>query len=489
MNRRQKSLSARQRRIHIAAFVLLSIITMLLLPAALSALGLAPEAALATVGLFGCGRILWDKAGGEGGGTLTTSEFQSKVLAGVTSLETEVKTVKSGQEKILEDQKRWSGELKTAMEDVTRLKNTANEQDANMKGFIKRLGDLDQILRREATAAFGDPVRRVQNNEELRERFNIACRLAVDKDGHFMKMLEPRIKALGEDASPGSTMINSALAAEMFDLLTSYGAWNTVDVVPLGTKTTIFPVDTADPVCNVILTEGGTISDDTNITGTTVNGEAEVLATLLNASLQLIEDAEYDLTGYLMRKFARAHAKRQDHLVFTADGTADATNGGMTGIFNGGTLVAAAAGEDTVEELDLEDFMACLTAVDVEALSRPTFWWMHPFQLIRTLGIKDSNGRPIFLTALEAPAPGAIGSILGSPVIRTNIAPSTNTANTRVATFGVKEGMVAGVRSSYKFEASDHHRWSNLQRCFRSYSRFGTKLRSATAFANLRLTT
>ena len=43
-------------------------------------------------------------------------------------------------------------------------------------------------------------------------------------------------------------------------------------------------------------------------------------------------------------------------------------------------------------------------------LKRKPRWWMHPQMLVRMMGIKDNNGRPIFLGALEAPSYGAIGN-------------------------------------------------------------------------------
>jgi HK97 family phage major capsid protein len=161
----------------------------------------------------------------------------------------------------------------------------------------------------------------------------------------------------------------------------------------------------------------------------------------------------------------------------------------MTGVFEGGTLVAAAATEDTVEELDLEDFMAALLAVDPIVLNRQSKWWMHPHVLIRMLGIKDSSGRPIFQTAMEAPSPGAVGSILGYPVVLAFKAPSANVANTKVATFGDPAGHVMGIRTDFKFEASDEHKWNTYERSFRGVGRAGSKIRRALAFANLRLTT
>jgi HK97 family phage major capsid protein len=151
----------------------------------------------------------------------------------------------------------------------------------------------------------------------------------------------------------------------------------------------------------------------------------------------------------------------------------------------GGTAAAAASGNVSVETLDFEDVLRCLTTVDSGILTRPCRWWMNPQILVRMLSIKDGNGRPIFLTANEAPTPGGIGSILGYPVTLAHAAPSANTTSSKVAVFGDPNAQVAGVRSDFVFEASDHHRWNTLERSFRGYGRFGNKIRKATGFAVL----
>lgn len=110
---------------------------------------------------------------------------------------------------------------------------------------------------------------------------------------------------------------------------------------------------------------------------------------------------------------------------------------------------------------------------------------MHPHILARTLSVKDSTGRPLFQTAMEAPSFGAIGSILGFPVELCHAAPSTNSAGSKVAAFGDGNGFVVGLRRQITFEASDHHKWNTLQRSFRGYTRAGTKGRRADAFAIL----
>jgi HK97 family phage major capsid protein len=130
-----------------------------------------------------------------------------------------------------------------------------------------------------------------------------------------------------------------------------------------------------------------------------------------------------------------------------------------------------------------------LLTVDSGVLNRPCKWWMHPQILVRALSVKDSNGRPIFLTANEAPAPSGIGTILGYPVIGCHAAPTTNAANAKVAVFGDPSGLVVGMQNGFEMEASDHAGFTTYERYFRGVARAGVKVRRSQAFAVLTLTT
>ena len=447
---------------------------------------------------FGLGvPILLDHKSEGGGGD---AALLDKIDKGITALdgrtkavEDEVKLVKSAQEKFLDEPDRWPAAFKAKMEELTKLKQVANDSQANVSKLERTISELHQMLRRDVRGSFGDPIERISASPELRSALNIAVRMAMNHNGDMERIVrggydkELVKRALGEDASPGSTLINAQLAAEIYDTLAMFGSWNTLGVRRLGTKLTKYPVKTVRPVANFILTESDTINDDTNKAGTSVDLEAEVMAVLLNVSLQLLQDAEFDVTADVLDDFREAYNYRLDYAAFAADGSADATNGGMTGLFNFGTAIPAAAGNIKVENTDLEDWVNAIVGIDLGAAMRPTAWWMHPFILARALLVRDENGRSIFQTALEAPSPGAIGSILRSPVIRVPAAPSTNAANAKIAVFGERQGYVVGTRQDFVFEASDHHKWNTLQRSFRAYGRAGTKGRRANAFSVLTL--
>ena len=420
---------------------------------------------------------------------LSETEFQKKVLDGVDELQKENKTLKQQQETLLTNYGNLDKQTKTAFEELTKLKTAANDVAAIQQSIQK----VQIQLRREQKMAFGSPIERIIADEEMRTRFNIAIRLAVDSNGDMQKRCAPMIKdlpqskaALGEDTSPGSILIvTDELAREIYDTLAQFGSWSTLGVRRLGTKVTRYPVKTTRATAAFVLTEGGAIPEDAAKAGTSVNLTVEVIAALLSVSRQLIDDAQFDVTADVMDDFTSSWNERLDTAAFIGDGTADGTYGGMTGLFSFGTPAPAGAGNVSVRQLDLEDFVACLTGVDSVVLQRAARWWMHPYMLARAVTIRDANGRSIFLTALEAPAAKGIGSILGYPVTMVNVAPSADGASKSIAAFGDPQGLVVGVRTDFSFEASDHYLWNEFSRSFRGVGRAGVKGRKATAFTIL----
>lgn len=418
-----------------------------------------------------------------------------EVLAGIKSLGKKFKTLEEKQGEIIAAMPK---DLKATCEEMTGLKMKINDQQANILRMETLIKNFDTQIRNHARNGYSNPIQRVQHDPELKLRLNIAVRLACSD--HNSMLVTQKMKdqykeitgrALGEDASPGSTLINDALANEIYDTLSTFGIWNTFQVDRLGTKITKYPVTTARPTALFLLSEGSSTLSDGSFTGTSVSNEVEVIGALINVSMQILQDSEFDITSFVMNHFAESYSERMDVACLTADGTANTTFGGMTGVFQGGTASVSATGHSVIlpsagsaaTPMNFEDVLRVLLVVDPIVLARMAKWWMHPQVLVRMLGIKDGNERPIFLTATEAPSPKSIGTILGYPVVPCYAAPSTDTASQKMAVFGDPAGAVSGLRSDYVFESSDHARWTTLERSFRGWGRFGFKIRKATAFA------
>jgi HK97 family phage major capsid protein len=411
-----------------------------------------------------------------GGGALTQEQFQRTALDGI-------RKIKDSQEDMLRDVSRLDKETKSTLEDLTKIKNSFDGYDHQVKALELAIKKLNLQLTLEQRMAAGGTAmslgqRLVRDKEKAKQAFGSICRLVGLPD--LAK------KALGEDSSPGSTLINDDLSTEVYDSLLRFGAWSTLGVRSIGTKNTRIPVKTARPNANFILTEAGAINDDTSKAGTTVTLEAEVVAVLLNVSLQLLEDGEIDIAADVLDDFIEAVNFRCDFAAFAGTGTADGTHGGVTGLFNFATVSTAAATRTTIAATRYDDWLRCLTSVDPAVLQRPARWWMHPSLMAASMGVQDLNGRPIFQTALEAPA-GGILNLFGYPVTMVGAAPSTNAASARVAVFGDPRGFAVGMRKQFAFEASDQARWTTLERSFRGHARFDAVGVRASALSVLAL--
>lgn len=432
------------------------------------------------------------------GHVMEEADFQKRVLDGMDATQKKIKTLEDKHAEIL---KAMPADLKVALEDLTKLKKTANDHQASADAFVKRLVGIEAMMRQHARRGYENPIERIQNDDDLRARFNAMVRIAAFSkqvgfaddgglkiaDARIRDIIEPVVKALGEDTSPGSTLINQRLANEIYDTLATYGVFSTFGVRRVGTKTNIFPVKTARPSAGWINTEAGTIADDTAKAGTTASLSLKPIAVLLNVSLQLLQDAEFDVTADVLDDFAQALAFVLDNTVLNADGTNNSAFGGFSGIFSAATAAPAAAGNITVERTDLEDWTRVLLAVDPIVLARQARWWIHPQIVVRSLSVKDANGRPIFLTALEAPSPTVHGSILGYPITMALAAPSANAASAKVAAFGDPNGYAVPIGLDFQMDSSDDFRWNTLERSFRGWGRAAGGIRRATAISYLQL--
>lgn len=413
------------------------------------------------------------------GGALFLDEKAKGELLG------EVKTIKQKFDEVSGDYQRLDKSTKETIETLTAVKKDFTGLSSDVATATFALRKLQAQLAAESRAAFGDPVQRIIRDEEKRTLFNAICRSSVSQK-YNLAISDAHKKALDTANTPGSSYIVNDLMTDVYDTLATYGMWSSFQVRQLSTKSTIMPVKTARAAAAFLTAEGGPITPDATKAGTSVTADVKTIASLLSVSEELMQDSEVDVTADVLNDMGESVAGKIDWACTQADGGVDATDGGFTGIFGGGgTASVAAAGNVNVQTLDLEDFLNTMLAVDPIVLSRPAKWWTHPQQIVRMLSIKDLNGRPIFLTAMEAPAPGAIGSILGYPVVPTFQAPSANTISTRIAVFGDPAGQVVGIRKQFEFKQSNEAYFTDYEIGFRGIARIATKIRRALAFGVL----
>lgn len=396
------------------------------------------------------------------------NEFEQKVLDGVAAIDTKVKGFES-----------FQTETKNKIGELDNVIKTANQHGQ----VLAKLDEAINAMKRE-NGLGQDPMARFLASEQ-RRNWLVGC---FRKAAGMSLTPEQRTAVVG-DGSNSATLGGAATPVEtnamIYDNLVKYGAWNTLGVVPIGSRTQLLPLMTARPTAYWVAQDAA--ATEGAITGGSVTLTIQEAMAWIPVSRALLEDATGDMAGYLMEQLAQAVAYRLDWACFAADGTADTTDGSYVGIASGGTAATAANGNTTVANLDLEDFVRCLTTVSAGILQRPCKWWMHPQVLAKIVQIRDSNGRPIFQTALEAPAGNSIGSILGYPVVLAAAMPSTDSAGNVVAVFGDPQGGAVGIRKQFELAQSDHFEFTSNNSVFRALIRAGFIIKSATSFAKLTL--
>jgi HK97 family phage major capsid protein len=340
----------------------------------------------------------------------TLEEIASAVETGMGTLQSEQKAVV----KKVDD---FQGETKNRLGELDNVIKTANSHAQ----VLVKLNEAINAMQRETRLGV-DPAARFLSSEQ-RCNWLVGC---FRKAAGMTLTPEQRTAIVGDgsnSATLGGAVTPVETNAMIYDNLVKYGAWNTLGVIPINSRTQLLPLMTARPTAYWVAQD--TAATEGAVTGGSVTLTIQEAMAWIPVSRALLEDATGDMAGYLLGLLSEAVAYRLDWACFAANGDADTTDGSYVGIASGGTAATAADGNTTVAALDLEDFVRCLTTVSAGCLQRPCKWWMHPQVLAKIVQIRDSNGRPIFQTALEAPAGNSIGSILGYPVVLAAAMPST----------------------------------------------------------------
>lgn len=423
--------------------------------------------------------------GGSGGGATADEKFRSSVLDAVGA-------VKRQYEAVEENFKNLDGEAKKLSTDLADHCKKWENMPSQIVEMERTLAKIQLKVSQERRANFGSAIDNIAGDEQMRNAINGMVRYAYNKSGtggeirmtdDHKKGAEDYRKAIAEGSAPGSSYINAQLIPLIYGLIAEYGIWNTFDVIPVSTSSAKLIVDTTDPT--MLFTAENTAPAETSYSGSQLTATIMKALGWIGISNELLADSEVDLTRYILPKFANATAYRLDYAAVNANAGTATTDGGFVGIFNGGTAAVATTTHTSIATLTIDDFINAMVAVNPAALSRPCCWWVHPSNLVRILGVKDLNGRPIFLPSTDAPSFGAIGSILGYPVVLTHAAPSANTVSSKIAVFGDPKGNAVCLRSDFEFAASDQVMFKEDTTVFRARARVATKIKQATSFGVL----
>jgi HK97 family phage major capsid protein len=367
------------------------------------------------------------------------------------------------------------------LERLTRTLNgrgDSSDLESQLRDFLRTAGT-------DRKRSAEDLKRRFSENPEAHLAINAMIRRLTKSPLSEEQREYLKTRAMGEDSGPGNSLITDDLGRDLYDILAVSGAWATLGVRPIRSRSGKFPITTAVPNAQFI-SEAAPMSDATAMTGSSTTAQTGVCGVLLNCSEQLIQDVEEDLVPDFLEKFDRSFNNRIDHATFVGDGTDDGNNGGMTGLFNVGTIpvVNAAATHTTVATLVFNDFVAVLEAAPAGVLQRRPSWWMNPTLLAKAMRIRES-GESIVRTSLEFGGETTF-SILGFPVRLVATAPSTDAAAAKVAVFGEPGGYLVALRQEFQLEFSSEYRWNTYERSYRGTGRVRGQIREANAFVMLK---
>ncbi|MEO5712996.1 MAG: phage major capsid protein [Luteolibacter sp.] len=427
-----------------------------------------------------------DNGGGNqngGGGTLTDDQFKAAVLKSVGEVKTQTETIEGNFRTLDAQSKKLTEDLAEQTKTFTGLPNQVAAVERTLAGIQLKIAN-------ERRSNYGSAIERISGDPQLRNAINGIIRSHARIGGMDIPITDEQKtgaadykRALAEGSGTGASYVNAQLLPEIYALIAEYGIWNTFDVIPVSTSSAKMIVDTTDPV--MLIVAENTAPAESSYNGSNVTQTIVKMLGWIAIANELMADSEVDLGRYLLPKFANATAYRLDYLALNSNNGTASTDGGCTGIFNGGTAAVAATTHVSIATLTVDDFINTMAAVNAAALSKPCKWWIHPTNLVRVLGVKDLNGRPIFLPSTDAPSLGAIGSILGYPVVLSHAAPSANTVSSKIAVFGDSMGNGVALRSDFEFAASDQVKFLEDQTVFRARARGATKIKLATAFGVL----
>jgi HK97 family phage major capsid protein len=236
----------------------------------------------------------------------------------------------------------------------------------------------------------------------------------------------------GSDDLRGGTLVPPEFESAVISLFESYGiipqyARN----YPMASDTLSVPRQLSDVIAYAVgESDEFTASDPTF---SPVNLVARKFGTLTRVPSELNEDSVIAIADMLATSIARAQALRADTAGFLGNGEA-ANHGvqGLANVLNAGSVVTAAAGQNTMAALTIAVFQEAVGKLpDYQGIA--PVWFCHKAIWSNVLGrLQLASGG----NNKEDLGSGPVTSFLGYPVVFVNVMPKTVSGGTKFAYFG-----------------------------------------------------
>lgn len=290
--------------------------------------------------------------------------------------------------------------------------------------------------------------------------------------------------------SEGGYLVPDGFRLKLIERMKAFGGIaNVVENISTATGNNL-PWPTVDDTANVgeIVDEGGTFSSGadlvfgTNSLGAYAYAAGGGSSTPLRVSLELLQDAEFDVEGLVTRKLGERIARMQAVHLVTGTGVKQ-----PLGITTGLTGIEAAANTG----ITYDDLITWIHSVD-PAYRDNSRWAFNDATLATLEKIKDSNGDPIWRPADANMATntqgGSSGTLLSYPVTIDQAFPNYS-ASSNTVNFGVFGNLAEGyVKRSVKDIAilvNPYSRMSNRQVEYSAWARMDATQQNTFAYIAL----
>jgi len=328
-------------------------------------------------------------------------------------------------------------EILTEQQAIADLGETRSLTDEEIQKFeelesqLKAAQKTDEIRSRQR--AYMTPVQAAVNvattkqDDTLDRAFNHYLRTGKEN----ADMVELRAQAEGT-GSEGGYLVPDGFRTKLIERMKAFGGIaNVAETITTATGNPL-PFPTVDDVANVgeIVAEGGTFASGADLTfGTESLSAYKYMAgggsnLPLRVSVELLQDASFDVEGLVSRKLGERIARIQSTHLVTGTGS-----GQPKGIVHGLTGIEIAA--NTAVAFD--DLITYIHSVD-PAYRDNAVWAFNDASLATIKKIKDDDHRPIFRPAdADLGTATGGGTLLGFPVVIDQAFPdislSSNTTN------------------------------------------------------------
>jgi len=352
---------------------------------------------------------------------------------------------------------------------------------------------IDKYLNQPGVREFWNALGRHMRNVSIpKEQAKFLDSMRVHSPANWPRHLVSVNKDLGiaPVAAGEAFLVAEGFSEQLFDLLYIYGAFKTLGLRTLAKNYTKFPKTTGRPSASFItptMVIGTAIAADTTFAGAQLLPLANMVASLVNVSLALIQDAEVDISRVMVENFTQGLSARIDFACFQGTGANDANSGGQTGIWMDANIPAAVAnqGETQIEQLGRQSFLNAVAAVAAATLQRQCRWWISPTILPALMRLAEGQGAYWLLKSPSETTDGT-WNLAGFPVEWTAQAPiPVDGPSQKIAAFGFGDSYLVNLSDEFIVESSDHFKWNTLQAIYRAWARVYCETREATGLATL----